>query len=87
MFQFSEEDKAAIARVYNLVLDIQHEMTGTARLQSNITGDDNWLSAEELSETEAGNPLEDERHNFHTGRARQLSRAFLGYWVDDVKFG
>lgn len=54
VFQFSEEDKAAIARAYNLVLDIQHEMTETARLQSNITGDDNWLSAEELSETEAG---------------------------------
>lgn len=53
VLQLSEEDKAAIARVYNLMLDIQHEMTETARLQSNITGDDSWLSAEELSETEA----------------------------------
>ena len=54
VLQLSEEDKKAIARVCNLVLDIRREMTETARLQSNITGDDNWLSAEELSETAAG---------------------------------
>lgn len=54
VFQFSEEDKAAIARAYNLVLDIQQEMGADARLQSNIPLDGNWLSAGELAETEAG---------------------------------
>lgn len=54
VFQFSEEDVAAIARAYNLVLDIQHEMKTDSRLQSNIPSDGNWLDSEELAETEAG---------------------------------
>ena len=54
VFQLSEEDKAAIARAYNLVLDIQHEMKANSRLQSNIPSDGNWLSAEKLAETESG---------------------------------